>query len=171
MARRKTATPIEAAADDASYAATEDEVREFLRAEAARDPAAVDRFRAARGRARTDYRPCISGIFDKAIEDSQNVGFHAESYGHLGIDLSPVLDEAGELERRGNPIEAGRLYRHISEEIGERMPSFDEWEGEFRNIFHECNREAERCARAGAAAARAAQLAVASERDADACAE
>lgn len=171
MARRKTATPIEAAADDASYAATEDEVREFLRAEAARDPAAVDRFRAARGRARTDHRPRISEIFDRAIEDSQGGDFDAESYGEMDIDLSPVLDEAGELERRGNPIEAGRLYRHISEVIDEYMPSFDEWEGEFRDIFHKCNREAERCARAGAAAARAAQLAVASEQDADACAE
>jgi len=171
VARRKTATQIEAAADDASYAATGDEVREFLRAEAARDPAAIDRFRAARACARTDHGPRIREIFDRAIEDSQNMRFHAESYGHMDIDLSPVLDEAGELERRGNSLEAGRLYRHISEEIGERMPSFDEWEGEFRDIFHECNRKANRCARAGAAAARAAQLAVECERDADACAE
>lgn len=117
----------EAAADDASYAATEDEIREFLRAEVARDPDVIGRFKAARWRAQADYRQHIFGLFEKAIEDSQVCGgFDAESYGHMNLDLSPVLEEARMLEERGNPIEAERMYRQLAGVINEHMPDFDE---------------------------------------------
>ena len=151
MAGRKTAS-ISAAVDDASYAATEDEIREFLRSEAARDPDAIARFKAARRRSGTDHRPRIRAIVDSAVEDSQGGYFDAESYGDMDLDLSPVLDEARTLERRGNPFEAGRLYRHLSEVIAEYMVGFDDREGEFRDIFHECLKGIARCAKAGGAA-------------------
>ena len=148
MARRRAATTPEAA-DDASYAATEDEIREFLREEAARDPDVVDRFKAARRRSDTDHRPRIRDIVDRAVEDSQGGYFDAESFADMDLDLSPVLDEARTLERRGNRFEAGRLYRHLSEVIGEYMVGFDDQEGEFRDIFHECIEGIARCAKAG----------------------
>lgn len=172
MARQRAPTAAEEAADNASCAATADEVSEFLRAEAARDPDIIDRFKAARWRAQADYRPRVVELFDKAIEDSQVPGgFDAESYGHMRLDLSPVLDEARELEERGNPIEAERMYRQLAEVIHDHMPSFDEWEGEFKGIFVECGRAAARCAGAAAAAARSARLASEYTRDAAACAE
>lgn len=148
MAGHKTAS-TSALADDASYAATEDEIREFLRSEAARDPDAIARFKAARRRSDTDHRPRIRDIVDSAVEDSQGGYLDAESYGEMDLDLSPVLDEARTLERRGNPFEAGRLYRHLSEVIAEYMVGFDECEGEFRDIFDECLKGIARCAKAG----------------------
>lgn len=131
--------------DDASYAVTEEEVREFLRSEAGRDPGVVDRFKAARGRATVDHRPRIREIFDDAV----NENIHAESFNDMEIDLSPVLDEAASLEERAYHAEAGRLYRNISEVIGEYMPGFDRWEGDYRDIFGRCVDAAARCARAG----------------------
>ena len=148
MAGRRTIAPYETA-DDASYAATEDEIREFLREEASRDPDAIARFKAARRRADTDHRPRIRAIVDEAVEDSQDGYFDAESFGDMDLDLSPVLDEARTLERRGNRFEAGRLYRHLSEVIGEYMVGFDDREGVFRDIFHECLEGTARCAKAG----------------------
>lgn len=131
--------------DDASYAVTEEEVREFLRSEAGRDPGVVDRFKAARGRTTVDHRPRIREIFDDAV----NENIHAESFNDLEIDLSPVLDEAASLEERAYHAEAGRLYRNISEVIGEYMPGFDRWEGDYRDIFGRCVDAAARCAGAG----------------------
>ena len=148
MAGRRAAAAPEAA-DDATYAATEDEIREFLREEAARDPDAIARFKAARRRSDTDHRPRIRAIVDEAVEDSQGGYFDAESFGDMDLDLSPVLDEARTLERKGNRFEAGRLYRHLSEVIGEYMVGFDDREGEFRDIFHECLEGTARCAKAG----------------------
>ena len=149
MARRRAATAAKAVADDASYAATEDEIREFLREEAVRDPDTIARFKAARRRSDTDHRPRIRDIVDRAVEDSQGGYFDAESFADMDLDLSPVLDEARTLERRGNRFEAGRLYRHLSEVIGEYMVGFDDREGEFRDIFHECIEGIARCAKAG----------------------
>ena len=172
VARRRAATAAEAAADDASYAVTDGEVREFLRAEAARDPDIIDRFKAARGRAETDHRQRIQDMFDRALEVSQMSGYcDVESFAQTDLDLSPVLDEARTLERRGNPLEAERLYRNLSEILCDNMPSFNEWESEFKEIFDECNTGAKRCARAGAAAARDLQLASTYTQGADTCAE
>lgn len=98
-------------------------------------------------------------------------GWDVESFAETDLDLSPVLDEARTLERRGNPLEARRLYRHLSEVLCDNMPGFSEWESEFREIFDECNRGAARCAKAGADAARDARLASASTQSASACAE
>lgn len=172
MARRSAAAEAEAAAGDASYAVTDGEVREFLRAEAARDPDVIDRFRAARGRAKTDHRQRIQDMFERALEAPQMFGgYDVESFSQTDLDLSPVLDEARTLERRGNPLEAERLYRHLSEIIDENMPGFGEWESEFEEIFNECNLGAKRCARAGAAASRDLQLASTYTQSADVCTE
>lgn len=173
MARRRAATTAAAAAaDDASYAVTDGEVREFLRSEAARDPDVIDRFKAARGRVKTDHRRRIQDMFDSALEVSQMSGYYdVESFAETDLDLSPVLDEARTLERRGNPLEAERLYRHLSEVLYDNMPSFNEWESEFKEIFDECNTGAKRCAKAGAAAARDLQLASTYTQSAGICAE
>ena len=167
MARRMAA----AAAGDASYAATEDEICEFLTAEAARDPDVIDRFKAARARAKADHRPRIREMFDKALEASQMTGCDVESFAQTDLDLSPVLDEARTLERRGNPLEAERLYRHLSEILCDNMPGFNEWEDEFKEIFGECARGAARCAKVAAATARDVQLASTYTQSAAACAE
>ena len=172
VAGRRAATATEAAADDASYAVTDGEVREFLRAEAALDPDVIDRFKAARGRVETDHRQRIRDMFDRALEVSQMMGgYDVESFAETDLDLSPVLDEARTLERRGNLLEAERLYRHLSEVLYENMPSFNEWESEFKEIFDECNTGAKRCAKAGAVAARDLQLASTYTQSAGICAE
>ena len=129
---------------DALYAATEDEVHEFLRSEAERDPGVIGRFKAARRRAVVDHRPRISKIFDDALDDNPD----AESFSDLDVDLQPVLDEAASLEKMAYHAEAGRLYRNISEVIGEYMPGFDKWEGEYKDILCRCVDGSARCAKA-----------------------
>ena len=142
------ARPIGKRADarvrDALYAATGDEVHEFLRSEAERDPGVLDRFKAARRRAVVDHRPRISKIFDDALDDYPD----AESFSDLDVDLQPVLDEAAYLEKRRYYTEAGRLYRNISEVIGEYMPGFDKWEGDYKDIHWRCIDGSARCSKA-----------------------
>ena len=90
-----------------------------------------------------DYRPRARGIFDDAVEEN----IDAESFGDMEVDLSPLLDEAESLRERKHYAEAGRLYRHTAEVIGEYMPGFDEWEGDYKEVLRRCVDGSARCAK------------------------